>query len=196
MIEKFQNFADRSRQYDEVRVIGSRGIHYLQLPRSVEHRRFIDTCDSDLRETTFKRQTQRSADQTDAKDCDPLGKTVPFHVFPFSRSSRSICRHSSMIRSNKRCSPGLSSGPEFVSLIRWRISCSRSGSWTRRFWARLIFPISMAHFERSFSNSTSFLSISSIFRRQSSMVISPTVPLAILRTQILSRRGRRRRDRR
>src|SRR5881409_3527486 len=76
-----------------------------------------------------------------------------------------------MIRSNKRCSPWLSSGPEFASLTRFRISCSRSGSWTRRFWARLIFPISIAHFERSFSSSTSFLSISSILRRQSSMVI-------------------------
>ena len=83
LIEQFQNFADRSRQYDEVRVIGSRAIHYLQLLRSVEHRRFIDTCDTDLRETTFKRQTQRSADQTDAKDCDPLGKLFHFTCFPF-----------------------------------------------------------------------------------------------------------------
>src|SRR5712664_1616379 len=82
-------------------------------------------------------------------------------------ASRSAARASSIMRSNRRRMAASVNGPGLLRSAFWITSFSRSGWYSGIFAACLSLPISRAQCERSFKSSTSFLSISSMRRRQS-----------------------------
>src|SRR5258707_13728147 len=86
---------------------------------------------------------------------------------PECMASRSAARASSMMRSNKRRIAPSVKGPELLRSAFSSTSFSRSGWYSGIFASCLSLPISGAHCERSFRSCTSFLSISSMRRRQS-----------------------------
>src|SRR5713101_3866853 len=88
-------------------------------------------------------------------------------------ASRSAARASSMMRSNKRRIAASVSGPELLLSAFASTSFSLSGWYSGRLAACLSLPISRAQRERSFKSWTSFLSISSMRRRQSSRFMTP-----------------------
>src|SRR6266478_6833237 len=88
-------------------------------------------------------------------------------------ASRSAARASSMMRSNKRRIAASVNGPALLLSAFASTSFSRSGWYSGRLAACLSLPISRAQRERSFKSSTSFLSISSMRRRQSSRFMTP-----------------------
>src|SRR5204863_850887 len=97
-----------------------------------------------------------------AHSCPPLALPSPECM-----ASRSAARASSMMRSKRRRMAASVSGPGLSRSAFSKTSFSRSGWYSGIFASCLSLPISRAQCERSFKSSTSFLSISSIRRRQS-----------------------------
>src|SRR5260370_253265 len=93
-------------------------------------------------------------------------------------ASRSAARASSIIRSNRRRMAASVNGPGLLRSAFWITSFSRSGWYSGIFAACLSLPISRAQRERSFKSSTSFLSISSMRRRQSLRLMADFLAIA------------------
>src|SRR5260370_33459501 len=83
-----------------------------------------------------------------------------------------------MMRSNRRRMAASVNGPALLRSAFWITSFSRSGWYSGIFAACLSLPISSAQCERSFKSSTSFLSISSMRRRQSLRLMADFLAIA------------------